>query len=152
MGTRVRLTSRRRGTLLIESSLLRPRNALRRLRLNRPSYRGAMVGSRPSRPSYMMYSNQPMSFRDSMMAGLLLVLVTRILKRESVMRKSSDDTMRPKRLANITGGLYGREYYNSILYVSLGFCVLMVSIGVRVLEVSMRWSLLSMLCSLLSRR
>jgi hypothetical protein len=50
------------------------------------------------------------------MGELLLGLVTRILKRVSVMRKSSDDIMRLGRLARTIGGLYGREY--SILWYS----------------------------------
>lgn len=71
----------------------------------------------------------------------------------SVTRKSSVDTMRLKRLAKINGGLYGREYPDSsILYVALGLFILMALIGVRVLEVSMLWSLLSMSCSLPSKR
>lgn len=121
MGTRVGLVSSRGdGTLLTESSLLQPRNALRRLRLNRPSYRRRMAESQPSSLFDMTYSNQLISFRGSTTAGLLLVLVTRIPRRGSVTRKSSDDTMRLRRLANTNEGLSGREYPDSVLYVSLG--------------------------------
>ena len=80
------------------------------------------------------------------------VLAMRILGMGSVTRKLSVDTMRLKRLANINGGQYGREYPDSsILYVSLGLFILMALIGERVLEVSMAWSLLSMSCSLPSK-
>jgi hypothetical protein len=98
------------GALLIGSSSSQPRNALRRLRLSRPLYRGVMVESQPSSPSDMMYSSQPISFRGSTMVGLSSVLVTRILGKGSVMRKSSDGTMKLDKLAGISGGQYGREY------------------------------------------
>mgnify|MGYP006868038760 FL=1 len=48
------------------------------------------------------------------MVGLSSVLVTRILGKGSVMRKSSDGTMKLDKLAGISGGQYGREYADSI--------------------------------------
>jgi hypothetical protein len=92
-----------------------------------------MAESRLSSLSNMMSSSLLMSFQDSMMGELLLGLVMRNPRPVSVMRRSFDDIMRLGRLVKTKDGLCGREY-STILCRS----ILMISIVVRVLEVSMR--------------